>query len=445
MTTEFSISTEWTTALHGAESLRQTSAFLRIDFGERVATRIEDEWSRSTSERVWLAAYPLALWFASSWWRLRWEPYPISGLPTVSWRMAHEMASAGYGFLWPRLLFNSDGENVWAICRATHPGDHQPVRYLSEFRSCVPGKLFERVIDEFVDLVLSRLDAVGARAPELQELWNEVRAERHDPEAFRHRRLEACLGFEPDEAPSEAVNGLLGLLGAAGDAALAEIAPACAGRDPVGALASVTELARQQGTEGTIRVPKALAQPIEELERQHLAPWERGWRLARAARAAWGVPPGCVSDRDLAGIFDMPAGILNRDSEGQWSRRLGLAVRNGSPERLKLLFRKPRHAGRRFEAARFLADHLLAPETDRWLPATDAKTARQKMQRAFAAEFLSPIATLREYFGDDYSQEAIEDASRHFIVSPLTISSHLANNGLISPDDVPSPVTELPL
>jgi len=29
---------------------------------------------RTTSIKVRLSAYPLALWFASSWCRLRWEP-----------------------------------------------------------------------------------------------------------------------------------------------------------------------------------------------------------------------------------------------------------------------------------------------------------------------------------------------------------------------------------
>jgi hypothetical protein len=45
----------------------------------------------------------------------------------------------------------------------------------------------------------------------------------------------------------------------------------------------------------------------------------------------------------------------------------------------------------RFEAARFIAGHLLASKRERSLPATDAKAARQKVRRALAVELLVSI------------------------------------------------------
>jgi len=74
---------------------------------------------------------------------------------------------------------------------------------------------------------------------------------------------------------------------------------------------------------------------------------------------------------------------------------------------------------------------LAAPAEDHWLPTTDTATARQKLQRAFAAEFLCPITTLQEYLNGDLSEEAIEDAGEHFEVSSVMVRSHLANNGLL--------------
>jgi Zn-dependent peptidase ImmA (M78 family) len=79
---------------------------------------------------------------------------------------------------------------------------------------------------------------------------------------------------------------------------------------------------------------------------------------------------------------------------------------------------------------------LIASVTDQWLPTTDAKTVRQKIQRAFAAEFLCPIASLKYWLQGDYSLESIEDAGAYFDVSPLAIRSHLANHGLIHPAEV---------
>jgi len=110
---------------------------------------------------------------------------------------------------------------------------------------------------------------------------------------------------------------------------------------------------------------------------------------------------------------------------------MGLAVRTGNDRDLKLLFHKRNRPARRFEAARFIADYLSAEESDRWLPITDAATARQKLQRAFAAEFLCPIDSLRSYLGDEFLPEAFEDAAEHFGISEIAIKSHLANHHLI--------------
>jgi hypothetical protein len=63
---------------------------------------------------------------------------------------------------------------------------------------------------------------------------------------------------------------------------------------------------------------------------------------------------------------------------------------------IKVDLNKPWAAGRRFALARLVGDHLYAHAADRVLPATDAGTARQKFQRAFAQAMLYPFDTLRE-------------------------------------------------
>jgi Zn-dependent peptidase ImmA (M78 family) len=88
----------------------------------------------------------------------------------------------------------------------------------------------------------------------------------------------------------------------------------------------------------------------------------------------------------------------------------------------------------RFEAARFLSEEISAPQRESWLPATDTSTARQKAQRAFAAEFLCPIGALRQFLSEDFSPEAIEEAGERFGVSELAVKSVLANHGEIPID-----------
>lgn len=436
MIQDFKIIPEWTSAEHGPEELRKTSARLQIICADQIATRSQDEWSQSVQNVVHLSAYPLAQWFAASWWRLRWEP-ASEGLGPVSWRMSHEMSAAGFGYLWPLLRFEPDGEAVDIICHPSAEGGKEPIVYLNTFRKTIPGTMFERAIDAFINQVLARLDAVGLRETSLHAIWRDIQEERLNQQFAAYRKIEALLGFDPDEAPEPLVAHLLSMAQQAGDAAMAEIAPVCAGEHPERTLQEIITLAETASVDGRIEKPIPLvADQVAKLPMHRQArPWERGWALARQARQAWSLQSGPISDKTLSDILAIPARVLGEPRQHN-RPPLSLAVRQDEEGKVKLAFRRGTHLGRRFETARLLADFLSAPSEDRWLPATDSKTARQKIQRAFAAEFLCPIEALREYLADDFSTEAMDEAGEHFQVSPLAVKSHLANNQLISPDTV---------
>lgn len=256
MTGRFSIDvSSWLSGCQGQDEVRKTACLLRITTGDRVITRAEDAWSKSVQQFATVSAYPLALWFAASWWRLRWESWPFRGNPDVSWRMSHEMPAAGYGFLWPPVTLESDGEQVNILCRPSNPLTEQPLRYLADFQETTQVSVLEKAIDKFVGLVLARLDAVGMEGTHLHHLWGEIRQERADPGLARSRRLEAKLGFEPDEAPDHLMNRLESLSSNAGPAAVEELAPICAGPQPEETLAQIEEFAEQTGSEAHVRMP----------------------------------------------------------------------------------------------------------------------------------------------------------------------------------------------
>lgn len=437
MMPKFSISVDWLSANNGPPEIRETSAFLTISFGKVLATRAEDEWSRSVRPSVRASAYPLALWFAASWWRLRWEPSKEKNTrENPAWRMAHELPAAGYGFIWPQLVFESDGENVDAICLPSTALVSEPIRYLESFRTSIPVTSFEQTLDQFISLVLSRLDAVGIRNTTLHNLWSELNEERASTEGSAHRRLEARLGFDPDEAPDSLLLQLQDYMPRVGPDAISEIAPACAGSNPAGTFDTIIDLADSAGVEGKI-MAKHLHAMTNSAEYKAAEPWKRGRLLARHVRAQLGLGTDFLSDNTLSEVLGIQPDVLVSQDEPR--KPLSLAVRNGKPDGVKFIFRRRPRTGRRFEAARLLGDGIVAPVEDRWLPATDAKTVRQKTQRAFAAEFLCPIDALVEFLQDDYSSdEAINEAGEHFGISTLAVSSHLANNGLIDPTEIPT-------
>jgi hypothetical protein len=94
-----------------------------------------------------------------------------------------------------------------------------------------------------------------------------------------------------------------------------------------------------------------------------------------------------------------------------------------------IVLRSRWRTGQRFELARLLGDHLLFGKDATLLPATRAHTFRQKAQRSFAAEFLSPFEAVDEMTGGDTSPEAIEDVAQHFDVSSQTIETLMRNHG----------------
>lgn len=429
MASEFAIHVDWVSDDFGPDELRHTSALITIAVNHRIVTRVEDEWSKTVRPEVRLPAYPLALWFASSWWRLEWEP-PPPGPVTLSWRMAHEMAAAGQGLLWPPITFESDGEMLDISWHPTELSPAEPVRYLDNHHNTVPLGVFEDAIDAFVELTLARLDAMGIEGRELRSLWREVSEERRTEAAARYRQIEARLGFDPDDAREGAVNDLVSLAAKAGGDAVNEIATACAvSENPVGVLREIIHRTSASRIE-------ARMQPTPELKRASArsGPMEtagaRGFRLAHVARAAWGLESGPVTDQTLSELLSIQDEVLKNQSERSLAP-VGLAIRNGRADKLELLFQRRSRTGRRFEASRFMADNLTAPPADHWLPATSARTARQKLQRAFAIELLAPIDDLVDHLGGDYSDEAFDEAGQYYGISPLAVQSHLANNGVI--------------
>lgn len=90
----------------------------------------------------------------------------------------------------------------------------------------------------------------------------------------------------------------------------------------------------------------------------------------------------------------------------------------------RIVLRPVWHMGRRFELARLLGDRLMSTVKG-FFPTTRANTYRQKAQRSFAAELLSPFRSIMEMLHGDYSEENLSDVAEQLEVSELTIRTRL--------------------
>lgn len=415
-----------------SREVRETYGWLSIKLDGKLVTHVLDTRTMSARNEILVSLYPMAMWFANCWWRLLWESTPREPRldRSFGWRMAHELVAAGDGFAWPRLVFEADGESVVISAYQTDDAA-EPIRYLNYRESVVAASDFETQIEAFIQDVIKRLEDQGIGNSDLHELWSDVVAERNDQWVGQVRRLEAELGCDPEEGPIETIRLLKEHLDSIGDAATDELASALAlDIDPdttAGQLFAVTE---RPGLVGRL---EAKLDGLAKIGFNSLVAGRQGWDLAAEARRRFDFGSGPIDNERLGSIL----GITGTEvvSSGVDSPSLGVGIRKGGSDKVELYFRarKPigREAGRRFDAVRFWADTICAPPKDHWLPVTSSKTARQKFQRAFAAEFLCPFDSLQEKLGGDYSYESLEDAADTFKVSYKVVQSHLSNHGIV--------------
>ena len=134
--TEFTIRCKWQAADDDAPAFQHTMADLAIFVGKLNLMINENTWSQSIRDSALLSAYPLAMWIASSWWRLNFEPLPAHGIsPAIDWRMSHELGAADHGFICPMVIFASDGDMMQVWAGLTNDHDNQSIRYLNSMEN----------------------------------------------------------------------------------------------------------------------------------------------------------------------------------------------------------------------------------------------------------------------------------------------------------------------
>ncbi|MFW6240579.1 MAG: ImmA/IrrE family metallo-endopeptidase, partial [Thermodesulfobacteriota bacterium] len=417
----------WRAGESGSPEFAQTLCDFSLMAGGVNLARNEDLWSRTIWDSVLVSAYPPAFWLAASWWRLNREPLPARP-PSVDWRLSHELGAANEGYVWPRVRFATDGESMqaWASPSSAIDGG-QSVLYLDGLANplAIPQDRFRSQAERFIDAVLSRLSAVDLPDRVLRGLWELVREESRDPDRAAYGNIEAEMGFDPGACPEAVVREALALAERMGPGAFSELAPVFKPDSDASPVPAIEDILQVPGLEGTPGIGPFNPEAVSPAD----PPWRRAVAAANQVRAEIGQNGEPVSTSRLCDLLGLRLDELERwHSPGR--REAGLGVRE-SPDRIRFVLRKRRPVAQRFELARFLGDYVSREAEDgQWLGGTDLGTARQKYQRAFAAEFLCPLSALREFLDEDYSETAIEDASEHFQVGQRTVESLLVNNGL---------------
>ncbi|MGO9460670.1 MAG: ImmA/IrrE family metallo-endopeptidase [Rhodomicrobium sp.] len=335
------------------------------------------------------------------------------------------MTTIGGGYVWPNITITSDGERVVIQAEPTQSRQAEPLRYVATATSVIQANEFDNAVDTFVTQVLGKLSVDSVRETNLEAIWDSLLADRADSECTLFRKFEALLGSDPGEADERIVNRLIEDSKSLGKDAMAEIAAAAVDPNAVGTATELSNLAHHAGESVSL---KDVA-PLDPQRRQELpvrvAAWKLGAEAARLLRAQERLNTP-IDDKQLCTM----GGVSVKALTGQRRNSPISFALDANDSNSRIVLRPKYHTGRRFALARLIGDRL-TQKGDKLLPATGAITYRQKFQRSFAAELLCPFDALEERLGGDFSTEAIEDASQHFVVSPLAVRTMLVNRGLL--------------
>lgn len=396
-----------------------------IRLGETVFTRLLRPGQEKLDDALQAPPGQLAFWLVDNWWRLRYECIPPNA-PSAEWRSAHDLASIGGGFAWPRLRVWGEGERVGLASRSDPEGVIGPVRYVTDALIFIAGKDFETAIDQFVSLVADERTGFGPDRAALQTLIRALRSERADPEIAQWRRLEAQLGFDPDEAPEALVRTVGHFSQRYGDAGIEEAVQAHPGINATKVLSEEIRVAESNGwdcdftaaTRSAGTMVRDYAQP----------PWKVAQEFAQRLRSAIGITSGRVHNGVLATLANIHPTALDYVHESN-PLEYGLRLKTDR-ERTHLAFHTRATTSRRFELGRAIGDAIWG--RDAIGPLASSKTARQKFQRAFAQSLLCPFDELMGFLAtSDPTDDHIADAAQHFDVSERVVRTTLMNYRVI--------------
>jgi hypothetical protein len=285
---------------------------------------------------------------------------------------------------------------------------------------------YERELDRFFQAVLDNC-AMTVDGKALKALLDQITTERQDTELAAWRRLEACLGFDPDTAPDEVVNALVKLDDVAGEDGVEEAAHAQPGTSSAKILSLVIEATRESEVEIDLSLADSLTRNWNLPS--YASPWQMAEAAAGELRSIIGTPRGLLKHEVFESIFKVRWDDLK--SATATARKLPYGARIGDEKKSRIALQTYKSYDRRFELARLFGDAVWQKDA-RFGIISRAKTDRQKFQRAFAHGLLCPFDDLQRVLDvNDPTLEAMQAAAKRFGVHPSVVRYQLVYKGYL--------------
>lgn len=414
------------TGIEGPE-LAATFASLRISIDDAVLTHVNDQRAQTLRDVVHVPVYPLAEWLVSNWWFLAYEPEHSLNRNSPGFAHRHWLASSSEGYAYPDVRLSSAGGLTQIEWKRRAP-EWSRVEYRNSGSATLDRDRFVADCTDFIDTVTRRLVACGISSSYLQSEWNLIQTTEDDQRDFC--ATAAGLGRDPYDLDEHEERLVLDVGKQLGDLR-SEALPAL---DPAAPLAGCTAIreAMEASKPNGLRLADGLLDASDTV--LHTSPpWQQGYDLARRTRRALGLNgEALATNSDLAAAIGHHPTALSRATRPVKllaALRLvdGVVNPQGSGT-VSFGLRATGTASRRFLFCRALAEALT---TDTAAVLTKASTERQRRNRAFAAEFLAPSASLREKIAGSYiDEDHVTDLAEEFGVSSYVIEHQVQNHDI---------------
>ncbi|WP_280564936.1 hypothetical protein [Chromohalobacter sp. 48-RD10] len=424
MRDDFRLSVEWESiSASEGDEIRATWARFSLLVGAYPVTRVLDANTKSYRDHILIPLYPIAEWLVAHWWQLLYEPQ-------APWRPSydrrHNLRFGREGYLFPDLWVESLDDTVQLTWRASDLSD--TVAFVGSGSLSISHEDVRQSLVQWIELVISRLEQADIQDTFLQREWQAI--EQVDGEEKEFCIACARMGMDPYQVPKALAEQVVhagrhvptdchleffsalqleDVASAANDVAKARDGLACQMVD----LSSLAALARGK--------PKDITVAGTE-------PWEQGYRLAAWLRQRLDARSDPLpDDAHLSRLLSLDQLPIHQSYETSRHHWLDALAECNDAHLGGVMTASPHPTGRRFAFGRALCEMLADPCATTLV--TTARTARQKRNRAFAAELLAPAEWLRQQHLDSYIDlDALQSSAQALGVSEHVVSRQLQNH-----------------
>ena len=427
----FKFEYRWLEPSKGAKNqVAHTWAEFSIYVDGECITYHEDSMAKSVGDRVYIPLYYLAEWVASNWWNLVYQPLKPES-DSGKYYYTHKIKYARSGFSLPDLLIQPQGSEIFLQWHYTNLEYHK-CRFLNSGFTTIDADQFRKELSEFIESVIERLEINEVFDSQLQTDWQLIRDSSDDDEEMDFCISAAEAGMDPYNSSDENAKLIISAYQNLPRSVFREFLYA-SNPENIGS-----------GIQALQNINKAIIEDASNYEYikgirnaitnkyEYTTPWMEGYDAARKIREKLGLNGTIVNNiEDLNNYFRADFTKISDVEKTSISSSIKLvagANKNQSPV-FVLPHGSPYYeSNKKFLIARGLYEYFYGGDLS-LVSSVDVES--QKRNKAFAAEFLLPSATLRKKIKGKYvSEDQIADLAEEFNISTKVVEHQIENHNI---------------